>query len=66
MTKLERFVRTHYNLTLQDEVNLPDTLSVIQDKLDSGDYDSSCGRGISEYTLYDLVDDVLSESPEHA
>jgi hypothetical protein len=66
MTKLERFIRTHYNLTLQDEVNLPDTLVSIQDELDSGEYDSPCGCGISEYTLYDLVDDVLSESPEHA
>lgn len=60
MTKLESFIRKHYNLTDRDEANMPAMLVRLTTMIDSGDYDSPCGR-LSEYMLYDMIEDVMCE-----
>ena len=59
MTKLESFIRKHFNLDSECETHLPTILSTLQTNIDDGHYDDDFGR-VSEYTLYDAFDEELT------
>lgn len=57
MSNLSKFVSKHYNVS---ESDLPKVVTEVQARLDTGDYDDPRG-GISEYMVYDLVDEVMCD-----
>jgi predicted nucleotidyltransferase component of viral defense system len=54
MSKLEKFIRTNFNLTQEELVHVPRLVKRCQQEID----DSDEGQ-LSEYSLYDIVDDEL-------
>lgn len=57
MSNLSKFVSKHYNVS---ESDLPKVVVELQARLDDGDYTDD-PLGVSEYILYDLVDEVLCD-----
>lgn len=57
MGNLSKFVSKHYNVS---ESDLPRVVVELQARLDDGGYTDD-PRGVSEYILYDLVDEVLCD-----
>lgn len=54
MTKLEKFIRTNFNLTEEELIHVPRLVKRCQTEIE----DSPDGQ-LSEYALYDIVDDEL-------
>lgn len=59
MTKLEKFIRTNFNMTEDDLKHVPRLVTRCQTEIDESE------EGVlSEYALYDIVDDELVKIDE--
>ena len=54
MSKLEKFITKNFNLNEEDQKNIPRIVARCQQEID----DSENGE-LSEYSLYDIVDDEM-------